>query len=58
MLLERRLRMRLRRIIARLVSSNMPACRLDGVVHLILLWSLLWMFWRLEALDLECVVRK
>ena len=29
-----------------------------GVVHLILLWSLLWMFWRLEALDLECVVRK
>ena len=36
MLLERRLRRRLSRIIARLVSSNMPACRLDGVVHLIL----------------------
>ena len=36
MLLERRLRRRLCRIIARIVSSNMPACRLDGVVHLIL----------------------
>ena len=36
MLLEWRLRRRLSRIIARLVSRNMPACRLDGVVHLIL----------------------
>ena len=36
MLLERRLRRRLCRIIARIVSSNMPTCRLNGVVALML----------------------
>ena len=36
MLLERRLRRCLCRIIARIVSSDMPACRLNGVVPLTL----------------------
>ena len=40
------------RIIARLVSRNMPTCRLDGVVHLILYLFAAYVASTLDLLDL------
>ena len=53
MLLERCLRRRLSRIIARFVSINMPACRLDGVVHLIVYLFVAYVATTLDLLDLN-----